>query len=94
MKESNSSDRRSRLGDKRCELFILIKPKKHLIQQPVNTGGQYHFDQSMINNNMVNNNNNNPNMFMNPNKMLPNLSNPQSKQINVFFLLYFILYFN
>lgn len=86
MKESNSSDRRSRLGDKRCELFILIKPKKHLIQQPVNTGGQYHFDQSMINSNMVNNNNNNnSNMFMNPNnKMPPNLSNSQSKQLNVF----------
>lgn len=65
--ERQSSERRMKLGDKRCELFVLIKPKKQFTTP--NFSSHYnpisHYDSNF---NQNNNNNNKfpvPNLFQN-----------------------------
>ncbi len=85
MREGLSSDRRSKLGDKRCELFILIRPKKQSMPPNItHYNPMGHFDQNTVPNFNVMH----PNKFQNnPNNgifqsLLPN--NPNNNNNNIF----------
>lgn len=69
MREKESSERRMKLGDKRCELFVLIRPKKQNMPPSIpHYNPMGHFDQNTV----PNFNTMHPNKFQNappPNAM-------------------------
>lgn len=62
MREGASSERRMKLGDKRCELFILIRPKKQNIPHVNHYNPMGQFDQNTV----PNYNSMHPNKFQPP----------------------------
>lgn len=75
MREGASSERRIKLGDKRCELFILIRPKKQNIPHVSHYNPMGQFDQNTV----PNYNSMHPNKFQAPHhnnfQSFPNTNN-------------------